>query len=120
MQLIRIGYWAASESDRWPSVEAFVDLTWDQEERRRVLAYLRRGVLVRAYMGFSTCRLCGERNGSIELTDGQFIWPEGLAHYVEAHGVRLPARFVDGIDEIESCLDEAEVDDSWWLATRSP
>ncbi|MCB1257651.1 MAG: hypothetical protein KDB26_11120 [Microthrixaceae bacterium] len=120
MELIRIGYWAGSASDPWPSVEAFVDVTWDQEERQRVLMHLRQGVLARAYMGFSTCRLCGERNGSIELTDGRFIWPEGLAHYVEVHGVRLPARFVDSVDEIQSCLDDAKVDDSWWRVTRSP
>lgn len=114
MKLIRIGYWSSDDSDSWPDVRSFVDTSWADDERQRVIAHLRRGLLARPYMGFSTCRLCGERNGSAELTDGKFIWPEGLVHYVEAHGVRLPVRFLESIDEITSCLEDSEVDDSWW------
>ena len=33
--------------------------------------------------------------GSWDLTDGTWVWPEGLAHYIEAHGVILPEEFVD-------------------------
>jgi hypothetical protein len=32
--------------------------------------------------------------GSRELTDGLWIWPEGLSHYVRAHGIILPEEFV--------------------------
>ncbi|WP_212823110.1 hypothetical protein [Catellatospora sp. TT07R-123] len=46
-------------------------------------------------MGVSLCRLCGCGNGSAEQTDGEFIWPEGLAHYVEDHRVRLPDEFIE-------------------------
>jgi hypothetical protein len=43
----------------------------------------------------SFCRFgCGV-NGTIEQTDGVFVWPEGLAHYVEVHSVRLPEEFVE-------------------------
>ncbi len=32
--------------------------------------------------------------GSMCLTDGTYGWPQGFAHYVEAHGVRPPEEFV--------------------------
>jgi hypothetical protein len=37
----------------------------------------------------------GEHNGTGDATDGQWGWPDGLAHYVECHDVLLPAEFVD-------------------------
>ena len=35
--------------------------------------------------------------GCRELSDGTYVWPEGLAHYVEEHNVRLPQQFVDHV-----------------------
>jgi hypothetical protein len=32
--------------------------------------------------------------GSRDLTDGVWVWPEGLAHYVEEHDVMLPDAFL--------------------------
>ena len=32
--------------------------------------------------------------GRSDMTDGVYVWPEGLAHYVEHHNVRLPHQFV--------------------------
>lgn len=56
--------------------------------------YLRAGAVVQSYLGFSWCRFgCGVANntmGVADLSDGEWVWPEGLAHYVEAHHVRLP------------------------------
>src|SRR5262245_15617423 len=58
-------------------------------------------------MGFSYCRFhCGKRwrpwgycvssdlLGTSELTDGEWLWPEGLPHYIDAHDVCLPEEFV--------------------------
>ena len=50
------------------------------------------------YGGWSTCRFgCkeGEYNGTGDFTDGEWMWPEGLAHYVESHSVILPEEFVN-------------------------
>jgi hypothetical protein len=47
--------------------------------------------------GLSPCRLCGQLNGSAEYTDGTYVWPEGLAHYVMEHDVRLPDEFVSHV-----------------------
>jgi hypothetical protein len=49
-------------------------------------------------MGYSFCRFeCGIPNnamGDSDLSDGEWLWPEGLAHYVERHSVRLPDEFI--------------------------
>lgn len=71
-------------------------------------------------------------NGSAELTDGKhFVWPQGLAHYVEAHDVRLPDEVVaiaergpaGAVDpaELEQALFETQelaVDEQWWRTLR--
>lgn len=68
----------------------------DPAVRAAVASYLRAGQELTTYMGLSFCRFaCGERAmGYRDLTDGTFVWPEGLVHYVEHHEVRLPERFV--------------------------
>ncbi|WP_146841737.1 hypothetical protein [Cellulomonas composti] len=78
----------------WPDPRAFIDLAWSEDERNVVVEHLRTGTLVNQYRGLSPCRFCGCHNGSAELSDGTFCWPEGLAHYLDAHAVRLPEEFV--------------------------
>ena len=62
------------------------------------MAYLRNGHYRGAALGFSACRFeCRDKYGMLgsgELTDGEWVWPEGLPHYVERHGVMLPEEFV--------------------------
>lgn len=69
---------------------------WPSAEQAAVQAYLRAGKTLVTYVGRSHCRFaCGERAmGSTDLTDGTFVWPAGLVHYVDRHAVRLPAHFV--------------------------
>jgi hypothetical protein len=65
-----------------------------------VAAYLSSGAgIARGSFGLSRCRFCGELNGSAEYSDDVYFWPEGLAHYIQAHGVRLPRHIVDHICE---------------------
>ena len=35
--------------------------------------------------------------GVADISDGTWLWPEGLAHYVEAHKILLPAEFVEDV-----------------------
>jgi hypothetical protein len=51
--------------------------------------------------GSSTCRVCGETNGSSSFTFGGWEWPDGFVHYLRDHGVRPTAdfeAFVTGFD----------------------
>jgi hypothetical protein len=69
---------------------------WSPRDRALVLRYLRGGRTLVRYGAAARCRFadCAQEVGRRELTDGVFVWPEGLAHYVAKHGVRLPARLV--------------------------
>jgi hypothetical protein len=131
-----IGYWAGPAApDGLPDVRDFVSAV-DSAARQPVVAYLRSGAVFVAAAGVSTCRLCGAANGSAEQTDGEhFVWPEGLAHYVEAHGVSLPdevvavavaARGVAPAVDLEwftaAVLETGAVtiDDHWWSERAAP
>lgn len=122
-----IGYWLGPEAPGWPDVQSFVDQSLDAVLRDQVVKYLRGGTVFVATAGTSRCRICGQANGNTELTDGvRFIWPEGLAHYVETHHVRLPAEVTAAMDldppqvdivEFERRLldtNELIVDEHWW------
>lgn len=86
-----VGYWRPMDRRRKsprPDPRDLVDATRTPEERAELVARLRAGTVLFRWLGSSTCRFCGLRpNGNTCLTDGVNVWPEGLAHYVEAHGV---------------------------------
>jgi hypothetical protein len=119
-RLILIGYWDGPETDHsWPSPEEFVDPSWDAEERELVASYVSTGLVARSFMGFSRCRFCGRENGNLELSDGLFVWPEGLAHYVTEHAVRLPDRFVEHALDMTDGLETADREVDWWREFRT-
>ena len=76
--------------------------------------FLGRGQVYRAYLGESVCVICGAQNGSLELSDGTYSWPEGFAHYVSAHNVRPPIEFERHVLEALEALEAQESTDSWW------
>ena len=86
-----VGYWRPMDRRRKsprPDPRDLVDATRTPKERAELVARLRAGTVLFRWLGSSTCRFCGLRpNGNTCLTDGVHVWPEGLAHYVEAHGV---------------------------------
>ena len=90
--LIKIGFWwDDNEEDRqYPKVEQFIDNNLSAEEKKKIVVYLKKGRCVNQYLGFSGCRICGKRNGNSEFTDGRFLYPEGLIHYITEHNVRIP------------------------------
>ena len=122
-----IGYWRSDEQPWWPNPRDFIDALWHDDERRVLIRFLLAGTTARVHRGWSDCRFCGEQNGDCDFTDGTHLWPQGLAHYVRVHGVRLPKEFVAHtvarIDTIEGAVDTietVETDDSWWAAQRHP
>lgn len=96
--LTAIGFWITSLKDDslFPPQE-FAGKRFDAD----VLSHLKSGETYEQYRGFSWCRFGCEvphaEMGSCDLTDGTWVWPEGLAHYVERHNVDLPSRFLDHI-----------------------
>jgi hypothetical protein len=67
----------------------------------RVLEYLRSGNTRVQFLGISYCRFgrcAAGPHGSRCVTDGEWVWPEGLVHYVEVHRVPLPAEFLESME----------------------
>lgn len=128
-----IGYWCGPGAEHLPDPVHFVDRDVDAASQRRVSDYLRGGTWFLATAGHSLCRLCDTRNGSTELTDGKyFVWPEGLAHYIDAHNVQLPDEVTElmgqppepvDVEAFERDAFETEqiaIDIAWWLSVRGP
>ncbi len=116
-KLKAVGYWQERiyvESETFPKKQ----IGWDGSEwgpypqgviaalgtvqyPSAVSEYLRAGTRVVSWRGLSNCRLdCGASHremGNACLSDGEWIWPEGLVHYVEWHEMPLPSIFVETI-----------------------
>jgi hypothetical protein len=116
-RLRAIGYWVEENRPELPDPAMLVDLAWDIEERQAVANFLNAGRSTSVGCGCSPCRICGAPNGFEEFTDGVYLWPEGLAHYVLDHGVRLPREIV------RHALTWTEavglVDTTWWIKATS-
>ena len=55
-----------------------------------------------------------EQRGSAELTDGYWVWPEGLVKYVETHKIRLPVEFIEHMKRTNF-----EIDGPWKWKSES-
>jgi len=114
-RLIAVGFWADYAHPLWPDPRELVNRDADERERREVAGYLDRGIVIEVYRGWSHCRICGyDRNGHADLSDGTYLWPEGLAHYVREHQVQLPGQFTAHIAARLGELRGAETDEEWW------
>lgn len=116
-----IGYWFRDLSDCDFMAPQELSAIEDESIRNRLAAYLEGGRPLRSYRGGAWCRFrCGiESIGGSELTDGRWVWPEGLAHYVRVHRTELPAEFIDHAlanrPVIETRFDESEISLDYWL-----
>jgi hypothetical protein len=94
-----VGFWRNRSGSWLPHPAYLVDEAWETADRGRIVQYLRDGIEQSVYLGYSYCRFAGgpprEQMGCSDLTDGAWVWPEGLWHYVERYAVRLPNEFVD-------------------------
>ena len=137
-----IGYWCPSRlppsrpSFRRPSDIAFPDprrLVCSGRypvDRGEIVGRLREGREYARWRGVSYCRFgCGIGDfsmGSLCLTDGEWVWPEGLTHYIEAHSVLLPEDFTRAQeasgnspardDRTPSYDTQGEPDYAYWIA----
>lgn len=90
-----IGYWRGPDQPNLPDPAALIDERWDTLDRDRLAEVLASAATHQPGEGCSLCRICGAPNGFLDLSDGTLVWPEGLAHYVAEHSVRLPADIVE-------------------------
>src|SRR5688572_7628854 len=82
--LIAIGYWRSDQEPDLPQPSRFVGAALPEDLRDQLCAYLDSGAEFMAFLGYSSCRFrCGVPHSAMgcrDLTDGTWIWPEGLSH----------------------------------------
>lgn len=117
-----IGFWKSEDEPHFPHPKTFQIEDWNLEERARVIKHLKNGETIRYSRGSSWCRFhCGEKNmGSADLTDGYYLYPEGLVHYLEKHQVKLPQEFITHVLNYQPIsskynLHLGKIDYQWWL-----
>lgn len=94
-----VGYWREPGlGANWPDPGNLVDPEWRLAERDQIAAYLKRGIRFRECLGYACCRLGDvpeKEMGCADLSDGRYIWPEGLWIYVARFDVRIPDDMVE-------------------------
>jgi hypothetical protein len=82
----RIGFWrkfvVSKEELSWPE-EGKLPL----DTKQKIVDFLNKGKVYKVTRGWSNCRICGKMNGTICLKNGEFIYPEGYAHYIIDHNI---------------------------------
>ena len=113
-KLKAIGFWIEIEDSTYPHPEKFVGNYSDPELKLKIINYLESGIECVAWRGLSYCRFyCGvgdQKMGYRDLTDGVWVWPEGLSHYIAYHDVILPPAFIDSASDNEWKIGEVKHD----------
>ena len=118
-RLKAVGFWQLDQYyPYYPHPKHLVERGWRENERVQIVAYLKAGHQCGSWYSYS-CYSCCRFNcfslesydnlseieqievtkkliemGRDDLSDGEWFWPEGLAHYVEKHNVCLPDTFI--------------------------
>lgn len=117
-----IGFWAQTIYDDPLVFPQELPLCKDAALRLKLVRYLNAGTVHEIYRGWSYCRyrcgISGEKMGDSELTDGTWVWPIGLAHYVDTHHVSLPPEFVNTVMGLptDPSLSKYTIPDGYWNA----
>lgn len=105
------GYWASSHSisEQYPTPIPNRFKQEDMEVFLPKLQWVESQIIYRApknhvsklpqafkmhFMGYSTCRCCGEKNGTGEYYFQGWSWPDGYMHYLVEHKVEPSAAFM--------------------------
>ena len=95
-----IGFWSGDREshESWIDPSKLVAPGCYGDEKSRVVAYLRAGTRINFELGYSFCRIEGgppdSEMGTCDMTDGTWVWPEGLWVYVDLYDVKLPDEFL--------------------------
>lgn len=100
--LNKIGFWPR-DYDEHAGPEFLCDESQDLEMKNKIVGYLKSGEELFGWLGFSYCRFrCDTpdtKMGCRDLTDGEWVWPEGFSHYISDHNISLPNEFIEHIKQ---------------------
>lgn len=136
-----IGYWhPIHPSDintttiQFPDPRKLVDVSWCPDSRDQIINYLKNAIVYCTEMDYAYNRFTNLRDedmGCRELTDGIWMWPEGLYVYVEKYKIKLPEEFVShmkandfvvpsNIDDSLQDVYAVNFDFSFWIKWGKP
>lgn len=107
--MLEIGFWRRFEDESvdpedfrpWPTPYNKTYNETDQtDDKELIIEYLGLGYIESYEFGYATCRLCGyhcDEMGCCSLSDGIYVWPEGLKHYISQHQIILNDTFIQHI-----------------------
>jgi hypothetical protein len=100
----RMGFWkerrgSFRRQDHRRRMAAEVEATrgiMTQEQIDACMVYMGAAMKCAAYLGFASCRLCGEMLGTCDMLtpNKKWIFPEKWQHYILLHGVKPDAQFI--------------------------
>lgn len=111
------GFWRvdANNDTRLPTLSSWIDPTWGPGDKEKLLSYINNSPVVIASSAVrSPCIICGMALSSSDFqSDGTWLWPADLRHYMSTHHVRIPdslanhirQRGYDPPKEVETELD---------------
>lgn len=75
-------------------------------DKDRLLVYLLEAGKYTTLPSKRICEICGKDAGSTNYyTDGYWIWPEWISHYLNDHHIKLPDKFIGNIRKKQYKID---------------
>jgi hypothetical protein len=69
------------------------------KNKNDIIDYLEKGYKVSTVSTIRVCEVCGEEAGPFSyFSDGYWIWPIWLIHYIREHDLNLPDSFLEHIE----------------------
>jgi hypothetical protein len=94
----QIGFWSGcgKENDKFPKVRSSTSRGWSEGKHQYLerLAKVEAKASARRFKGDSTCRICGNRNGSSTFYYKGWCWPSGFSHYIRKHNIKPSGEFL--------------------------
>ena len=117
-----IGMWNSDEINLYIHPQELMSVD-SYSNKEKLIAYLDSGEVFQSWLGDADCQLgCGEDDlATTDLTDGVWLWPQSLSHYIDAHDVVLPDAFLSHVRKNNwkvpyVCLAESTLeDDAFWI-----
>jgi len=92
------GFWGKPGSKTSFEQSATIDHNLEKNQKERIINYLSQSPLVCGAYGIVACQRCEKKfKGPNIHSDGVWVWPGTLMHYVQEHDVSLPKDFLKHI-----------------------
>lgn len=100
--ILREGFWYSKSESHLPKAIARKNTWKGQKSFLKKLLVVQEKAQAKHSKGWSDCRCCDRRNGSVEFVLVKFgltfVWPSGYVHYIADHNIRPSLAFQEFIE----------------------